>query len=171
MAGYPFAGKSYVAQLLAEKLPRVSLINPKTFRTDDYESLSEEDKRDQNLAVWEVSLDLLADLKKEKDSEIFIYDTACANLERMRPYFQDARRFKHHVIYLFVSAELAKCKERAGKAWLPEDVIDKYTRNFETGASKFSSLAHKTFVVPNDTDAAPDLAKVISYVTAYYSQS
>ena len=163
MAGYPYAGKSYVARLLNVRFTQICVIDPKTFRTDNYESLSEDDKREQNLAVWECSLDLLSDLMKDKDA-VIIYDTACANLERMRPYFQDARIAKHHVIYLFVSADLEKCKIRAGDKWLPEDIIDKYTRNFEVGAPEFGKLAHKTFVVVNNQDTPPDVTKVIDYI-------
>lgn len=169
MGGYPYAGKSVVAQWIVDELPwKATLIDPKTYRCENYDKLSEEDKKDENLAIWETTLEFLEEtIKKTGNNEITIYDTACANRERMWPLFKEARKH-HHVLYVFVKCPLDKCKDRAGDKWFPDEVIDKYTRSFEENVSVFGSTAHKFFIVPNETDETPSVTNVIDFIVKFY---
>jgi tRNA uridine 5-carbamoylmethylation protein Kti12 len=168
LSGFPFAGKSFVVNEIVTKLPTsgpVIVIDPKQYRCDNYEELSEDQKRDENLAVWEVSLDALYEqIKKLSNRTILFYDTACACRSRMEPLFRDAKRAGHHVIYLFVSADLGRCEQRAGSKWLPQEVIDKYIKNFEENITEFKRVSHKMFIVNNDTDETPDVTAIIDYI-------
>lgn len=168
--GYPFSGKSTVARALAAQLPFVSeTIDPKTLRSDDYDKLNETVKREQNLSVWEVSLDLLSDqIEKNADSSILIYDTACANLPRMKPLFEKAAKAGHHVIFIFVVSPLQECMGRAGDKWLSKEVIDRYTKNFKENVNVFKALAHQTFILRNEADVLPDLSEVVDHITKHY---
>lgn len=170
MAGYPYAGKSVVARNIVEQLPyAANIIDPKSYRDDKYDQMSEEDKRIQNLSVWEVSLDLLNEtIKSTPDNEITVYDTACANYEKMIPSYNAARRSGHHIVYLFVYAPLETCRARAGDAWLSDDVIDKYRRNFEANVPKFKQAAHKDFVLNNGVDGDPDVSEPVDYIIKHY---
>ena len=170
LSGYPAAGKSHVVREIVEKLPfETTVIDPKTFRPDDYDKLDEAAKRDLNVSVWEVSLDVLSEqIKGTSDSTIIFYDTACANLQKMRPLFELAAAQGHHVVYLFVVSTLEKCKERIGDKWLAEDVIDRYTKNFKENINVFKALASKTLIVRNEADVVPDVQPVVDYIKNYY---
>lgn len=171
MAGYPFAGKSHVARLLVDQLPyAASIIDPKTYRDDGYHALSEEDKRIQNLSIWDVSLELLNEtIKASAGNEITIYDTACASYDKMVPYFNAAKKCGHHVVYVFVKALLDVCAQRAGNEWLSDAVIDKYSRNFEANVQRFNQAAQKCFVLDNSSpDGQPDVSEIVGHIVKFY---
>lgn len=172
MSGYPYAGKSVAAKMIVDELPfAATIIDPKTWRCDNYDALNEDDKKDENLSIWETTLELLEEtIKKTADNEITIYDTACANRERMLPLFKEARKH-HHVLFVFVKAPLSKCAERAGDKWFSNEVIDKYTKSFEENISVFGSTAHKFHVVSNETDEAPSVRKVVDYIVNFYGSN
>ena len=170
MAGYPFAGKSVVAREIAEKLPYQSeIIDPKQFHTPEYEKMDEEGKRIENISVWEVGIDTLQkEIDKSSDSNIVIFDTACANRDRMAPLIQAARKKGHHTILLFVEASEESRMRRQGERQLPESVIDKYKESFERNIPLFSKMVHKVFCVGNDEDVPPVVNKIVEYIVGYY---
>lgn len=170
MSGFPFAGKSVIARAIASSLPAEAhnvLIDPKAFRCDDFESLNEENKRTENLSIWEVSLDLLAEqIKKLSNKSILIYDTACASRTRMEQHFRNAKKANHKILYLFVQADLEKCAERAGDKWLPDDVVDKYIKNFEENVPAFKKMSDKMMIIQNNSDEKPNVSSIVEYVIA-----
>lgn len=170
MSGYPFSGKSFVVGQLIEILPyQVELIDPKSYRSEDYETLDEIKKREENLSVWQVSVELLVEaIRTMGDEEIIIYDTACSDRKSMYPIFLDAKRQGHHILFIFVIANLETCKQRAGDNWLSDEVIDKYTKRFEENTPLFAKTANKLFSVRNDGGASPDLTRIAEHIISYY---
>lgn len=163
MAGYPYSGKSLVVDKIVESIPMdVIVVSPKDFRDEQqYATMDEDGKREVNIAAWSSSLDALWDLMHQyDDSEIIIYDTACASYSKMRPYFDEAKRLKHTIVYLFVHAPLTICKRRAGDDWLPKKVIDLYTVRFKGHVQDFANMSDFHIVIKNNTDRAPDVSKV-----------
>jgi len=154
MAGYPFCGKSHVARLATEGFPEC-VIDPKKFRSDKYDTLTESEKREENLDVWEVSLDVLKECL-EKDNPVVLYDTACASYLSMKPYFQLAKNYDRMVIYVWVDADLSVCKERASADWLPESVIDKYKKKFSISRPQLSEFSDGSLVIDNNDE--PDIS-------------
>lgn len=157
MAGYPFAGKSTLLEVFRQNLKQADyeaiIISPKDYRTDDYETLDEDSKRDMNLAAWECSLELLAEqIKENKDDSIVIYDTSCASLYRMQDYFKLAKKYSHYVIYCYINADLLICENRADGKWFNSDIIDKYKMNFKESVPILTKLADKAIVINNNVE-------------------
>jgi predicted kinase len=165
MAGYPKAGKSFVVDLICEKTDKdILVISPKECRDDNYDDLDEDDKREMDISAWSASLDILWEqLKSTDDTEIIIYDTACASLNKMKPYFEGAKEH-HTVVYVFVQASLAKCKERAGSKWLPGEVVNSYTQRFKEDVKTFKELSDYTVIVKNNSDDVPNVDKIIGII-------
>ena len=170
MSGYPFAGKSVIARAIEEKLPFASLIiDPKQFHTPEYPSKDEEGKRSENLSVWEVGIEILrGEIEKSSDSNIIIFDTACANRDRMAPLMQMAKQKSHHTILLFVEASAESRKRRQGEKQLTDDVIDKYTQSFERNLPLFGKMVHKVFCVVNEEDVSPQVDKIVKHIVEHY---
>jgi tRNA uridine 5-carbamoylmethylation protein Kti12 len=170
MAGYPFSGKSHVLREILNKLPTgrtVVVVDPKRCRTDHYGLMSEEEKREENLAAWEVSLDLLIEqIKNAALADIVVYDTACASLRSMKPYFEAAKKYDHKILYVFVRADLKACERRAGENWVPQDVLDKYVTKFEESVPTLAKMADARFIIENSQEVAPNVSKVIEKVLA-----
>jgi predicted kinase len=166
MSGFPFAGKSYVVKLLKEKI-ELTVIDPKEYRTlvEDYDSRSEEDRRDINISAWQCALESLTEtLKSAKSEEKIVLDTTCAT-EQMIDYFKMARKKGHKVVTLFVNSNLSLCRERAGKEWITEEVVSKYKSNFDKNLHGFKNLSD-LFLVINNNGETPDLSKVIEKINA-----
>lgn len=163
MAGYPFSGKSHIAEILAKLHPDINIINPKLLRPAEYEKMSEDDKRDCNLAAWEVSLEELEEAIVTRSDKITIYDTCCASFYKMEPYFVLAKQQRHKIIYVFVDSSLELCEKRAGSNWLPKEVIEKYDVNFGVSIEGLAKLADHTIVVKNQEDE-PDVTKIMRLI-------
>lgn len=168
MAGLPFAGKTFVVDSLLGKIKQDALvISPKDFREDNYEKLSEPDRREMDIAAWAGSLEYLwVQIQARNDGEIVIYDTACASLDKMRPYFEGAGKNRHAVIYVFVHAGIRTCRERAGEKWLPKEVIDSYKSRFKDSVEKFCEIADHHVVVKNNSSDDPDVSKLVNLVNS-----
>lgn len=161
MAGFPFSGKSYVVDMVTDRLDKkIRVISPKTFLLG--EARTEADRQLEMVSAWEVSLEDL-DKHMKNINEIIIYDTACSSLV-METYFKKAKDLKHKIIYVFVQASLDTCAKRAGDSWLPEQVISKYTNNFEKSIKLFKSIADVTIVIKNDTDSPPDIVRMVNII-------
>ena len=175
MSGYPFAGKSVIAAKLAAAFPKAMWIDPKQFREPNFETMSEEKKHENNINVWFVSLDLLDEqINNTLDDEIIIYDTACANRDRMLPLMFKAKKRGHHTLFVFVKADLEVCSERAGEKWLDESVLQKYVDSFEKNVPVFTKHVNKVFVVDNNTDTEDqdvDVTKVVKYIERHYGKT
>jgi hypothetical protein len=83
----------------------------------------------------------------------------------MRPYFEGASKKGHTVVYVFVQAGIRTCKERAGDKWLPKDVINSYRSRFKDSIEKFCNLADHHVVIKNNSNADPDVSKLVELVT------
>jgi adenylate kinase family enzyme len=169
MAGFPFSGKTYVVQRLIELCPIFQtefgiIITPTAFRPDDFDKMSEQAKRDINIAAWECSLDLLKEKIAECDSRyIIIYDTSCASLI-MQPYFELAKQ-KHRTIYAFINTNNSMCEQRAQGYFLPKEVIAKYKNNFKISIPVLSKLVNKTVVINNHVEETPNLNVLVREIT------
>jgi predicted kinase len=163
MAGYPAAGKSYIVNKILAQFQDAIVISMKDYRTEDYDKLSEEDKKEVNIAGWECSLDDLSEKMKDKDS-LIIYDTACANYEKMSDYFIEAKKIGHKVVYAFINAPLSVCKMRSGNNWLPEGVVSRYKDNFCENIPKFKKLANKFITINNNSGDVPDISRLIAEI-------
>jgi predicted kinase len=166
MAGYPYAGKSLVVQMLTIALRKHSypydLIDPKELRDETYTNLNEEDKRDMNIAAWEISLEMLAEKISAPQNKLLIYDTACASYRGMEPLFKLACQKHHRVVYAFVDASLDLCKLRAGSEWLSNDVIEKYQVNFAESIEKLINWSSDYFIIKNNVQGSlPDISKLV----------
>lgn len=163
MAGFPKSGKSFVLDLILSELGEkdVFVVCPVDFRQDDYDVSNEEERKNIDLAVWEASLDLLwEETCGNDDSEVIVYDTCCASLNKMEPYFKGAKKKGHTVVYLFVKASWKKCEERAER-WLPEDVVELYKEKFKDSIKGLSGLSDHTIVIENNSDDVPDVSKIM----------
>lgn len=162
MAGLPFSGKTYVLGLIAEALldKECLVISPKVFREDGYEQLNEEAKREMNLAAWEASLEFLGKaIQEDKNKDIIFYDTACSSLRRMEIYFQAAKRHGHKILYLYVHADVDKCKERG--ASIDDAVFDKYNSHFTESVEPLIKMSDAHVYIENNDDSTPDVGKAI----------
>lgn len=166
MAGYPKAGKSFIVNLLCEKVDEdILVISPKDCRDENYDKLDEEARREMDISAWSVSLDMLWEqIQETDDSEIIIYDTACASINKMKPYFEGAIKKGHTVVYVFVQAYLSKCRERSGENWLPKEVVNSYTERFKHDVKEFRELSDYTVVIKNNSDEIPDITKLIGLI-------
>jgi predicted kinase len=171
MSGMPSSGKSFVVSRLLEKVRlKLLVISPKTFRDDSYDKLKKEEQHDQDIAAWEVSLDLLAEKIKELGkNEIIVYDTCCATYEVMEPYFKLAKRFKHSVAYVYVKANLDVCSRRT-KDKLDTEVEQKYIDKFTDGLPRFSKLCDHRVIVENNDDVDPDISKLVEIVNSVHDR-
>ena len=151
MSGLPYAGKSLIVNEIIKKLPpslHVVVLDPKTYRCDNYDQLNEEQKKDENISIWEATLDVLGEeIKKLSNKSVLIYDTACATRTRMEPYFRDAKKSGHKVLYIFVQASEGKCDERAVDKKLPEEVINRYLDNFSKNVAVFKKLSDRMIII------------------------
>jgi tRNA uridine 5-carbamoylmethylation protein Kti12 len=172
-SGYPFSGKSFVIEelkkALLEEIIRTSedllVVDPKKYRPDEYDTLSEEDKREVNISAWECSLEELKEVIEDNPNEhVIIFDTSCASYKRMSEYFTFAKSCKHQVVYVFVNARVETCERRAGNKWMGEVVIQKYKDSFKENIVKFKATADKTIVINNNADVAPDIRKLVAMV-------
>ena len=163
MAGFPYAGKTFVLDKALEKIEKeVTVICPKDYRDNNYKNLEEEEQRQMNIAAWETSLEMLWEsMQTNKNEEIIIYDTACASLKHMRPYFDGAKKYEHRVIYLYVNASLDLCAQRAGDSWLPIDVIKSYKNKFSESIKELARSADKHLIINNNSDKDPEVSKII----------
>ena len=167
LAGYPYAGKSFVIDLLIKTISDdLIVISPRDFMDKGlYDDLPENEKREMNIAAWETSLDSLYDqIKANKNNQVIIYDSACASYKKMFPYFVDAKSSGHCVIYVFVDADLSICKKRAGDKWLSSSVIDAYTMRFKENVVRFAKLANKFIKIKNNSNDTPDVSKLIQVI-------
>lgn len=165
MAGYPAAGKSFVVDQFTSKLPDeldVLVINPKELRPENYATLDEDQKREENLTAWEASLDCLDEKIKSLDpSKIVVYDTACASLANMRPRFELAKQHGHKVIYVFVQAD-EEIRETRAVERLPKPVLEKYDFNFSESTPVLAKLADRAIVVQNfSNEGLPRVSKIV----------
>ena len=163
MAGMPFTGKTYVVNRLARSLDMI-VISPKFFRPDDYNKMTRDDKTNIDINAWYCSLEQLGMAIDKYGDQIVVFDTSCASLDAMQPYFNKAK-FRHTVLYILVNAPLKICKERAGSKWIPEDVLISYKNNFNQSIPVLSKLAHKYFII-NNIDK-PDISQVIKFINKY----
>ena len=164
LAGWPFAGKTYVLQKALFLLPEnnIQIISPKKYIAElcppeEYEKKSEEERKEINIAAWECALDVLQEAIDKNGT--FVYDTACASYGVMWQYFKAARE-KHQVVYVYVKADLETCKKRAGNKWMSESVVKRYQVNFKESVPKLIKLAHKVIIIQNN-DGEPDVSKLI----------
>jgi adenylate kinase family enzyme len=172
MSGLPFSGKSTIAKAIVDQLPyESSWINPKDYLPEDFNKLSPSEQGELNISAWAVSIELLEDqINNSDDRNIVIYDTACANREKMLPLFLKARR-KHHVIFCFVKASVESCKARKDGEWFTNDVIDKYNRSFEENTPLLAKQANKVFLIENDGKVLTNVTKVVEYIAKYYERA
>jgi hypothetical protein len=166
MAGFPKSGKTFVLDLILSKLKKdVFVVCPVDFRQDDYDESNEEKRRDIDLAAWEASLDLLwEEVCGSDDSNIIVYDTCCASLGKMSPYFKGIRKKGHVIVYLFVKSSWEKCKERA-EAWLPKEVVNLYKDKFKYSIPGLCELSDHVVIVENNSDDVPDVSKIMKLVS------
>jgi predicted kinase len=162
MAGMPSSGKSFVVSRLIEKTrPDLLVINPKSFRSDLYEKLTKDEQRNQDLAAWEVSLDLLTEkIKESVKKEIIIYDTCCATYQVMEAYFKLAKKYKHQVVYVYVKANLDSCHRRTKDGLSPE-LEQKYIDKFTDSIPKLTKLCDHRIIIENNDDVDPDISKLV----------
>ena len=166
-AGYPFSGKSFIIDLLTRAIPDdLIVISPRDFVDEKlYADLSENEKREMNIAAWEASLDMLYDqVKANKNDQIIIYDSACASYKRMFPYFVDSKSSGHFAIYAFIDADLSICEKRAGDKWLSGSIIDAYTMRFKENITRFAKLANKFIMIKNNSNDLPEVSKIIQVI-------
>jgi predicted kinase len=163
MAGMPFAGKSYVVDKLVDNLPdEVLVITPKDYRPEEYDSMTEEQKKEINIAAWECTLELLkAKLKESNNNEIIIYDTSCASYLTMYDYFQTAHDCGHKVIYAFVKTSIEKCKERS-KNTMSNEIMDKYKEKFKDSIKGLSKMSDRFIIINNDEE--PDVSVILRVI-------
>lgn len=165
MAGLPYAGKSYVINLIADAIPEKEclVISPKSFREDNYESLNEDAKREMNIAVWEVSLDYLGGIiLKNKNQDLIFYDTACSSLCGMELYFQSAKRNGHKILYVFVHADVETCKARG--APIKDEIFQRYNIAFSESIEPLINMSDAHVVVMNNDESIPDVAKIVGLI-------
>jgi predicted kinase len=170
MAGFPFAGKTYVLGKAVTELTDLSIIiiSPKDYRPKGYEKLTETQQREINLASWKCSLETLeGTIKSSPIEEVIIYDTSCASLEAMSEYFEMAKKFKHKVFYVYVNAAKEIRMKRA-TANLPDEVMEKYKMNFKKSVPGLSKLADHAVVINNEVGL--DLSKLIRLIRLEYDR-
>jgi hypothetical protein len=165
MAGYPHVGKTFVVELLKAAIPEIQVISPKLLleRDSDYDKLEEEERHKRSIAAWDVTLQYLQREAHANSKDIFLYDSCCASYRVMDPFFRRLKKWKHKVLYAFVHASMDDIKARAG-AKFDEDVIDKYTRNFEESIAHLGKLADWNVVVKNVGDGRPDIGKLLKVI-------
>ena len=154
MSGYPFSGKTTFVKLLIEKLEGVSVthIDLKDWYLPEYDELSEEDKKSNGIAAWEMSLDVLDDaIKNKKEEHVIIYDTAAASLEPMLTRFKDAKWYshKHFVFYVFLATTPEECEARAGNRWVGKEAIRYDFERFKNTVPRLKKEADRFFIVDN----------------------
>jgi predicted kinase len=175
MAGFPYAGKTYIVDKILRNYGDdrdatslwLKVISPKLYRPDDYERLSESERREIDLAAWECSLeDLEANiLLAGMTNDVIIYDTACASLSSMLEYFKLAKSRGHVILYVFVNCPLKICKQRAnGK--LSNQIFDKYVQHFKDSIPRLSKMSDKAIVI-NNMEGEPNIRKVLKEINAY----
>jgi len=151
MAGFPGAGKSHVIRFALNKLTDydVNVINPKEYRRSEYDMFSEEEKREEDLCAWELSLDDLRDRLEEESKETIIFDTACATLRIMKKYFQLAEKHKRKIIYCFVHAPIATCKKRMSNRNINDKIWKEYANKFKESVPELMKLSDHSIIINN----------------------
>lgn len=128
MGGPPFVGKSTFLNFLKDC---VSVIDPKEFLVPEHEKLNSEEKLNAQISAWECAMELLDEkVKSSKNGDIIVFDTAASSADPILERIKIARKYGHRVMYVFVMAELSKCKERAGDRWIGDDVMSRYKDKF-----------------------------------------
>lgn len=165
MAGYPFAGKSYVVGKLLELLPNeyhVVVINPKEYVSGS----TKEEISDSKLYAWEVCLDVLESSIMNKDDKIILFDTACATYSIMSKFFKLAKSQGRMIVYCWVESLISLCISRSNGGF-SGDIIKKYKEKFSVSVSKLSELADTVVIIKN-INKNVDVSDLVNLVKSEY---
>jgi tRNA uridine 5-carbamoylmethylation protein Kti12 len=179
MTGYPFSGKTFVVDKLVSELGEdnnkvIINLSPKSFYDSIVEAdgvkeeeLSETVRSEWMLSAWECSLERLKEFIEDcNPSDIIIYDSCCASVDNMLPYFKDAKECGHRIIFVLVICKLSLCKERAANK-LPDHVWKSYTQKFKVSISTLSKISDNVLVIENNIyNKTPDLSKIMEVIDA-----
>jgi len=165
MCGFPFSGKTHILELLKKEYPDTDVIDPKSYRDEEYPKLDEDGKREFNISAWQCSLELLQKtIENTKPDDLIAYDTACAS-DQMLDYMDFAKKYKHKVLVVYVNAKIDLCEKRAGKEWLSQEVVQKYKTNFKNNLLKFRKMADDFVIIDNNGDQVT-LEKAVEKIDA-----
>ena len=152
MAGHPFSGKTTFVDFLKKQLDEpVNHIDLKKWFLPEYDKLSREEKTQNGLVAWEMSLEVLEKALKNEGG-IIIYDTAAASREPMEDEMKLARKRGHTVYYIFIIATPKECEERAGNRWVGKDVIKRYYEKFKYTVPALKKRADYFFAIDNHSN-------------------
>jgi hypothetical protein len=179
MSGYPFSGKTFVADKLVSGFGEdnntvVINLSPKSFYNSIIEAegvkeeeLSEAVRTEWMLSAWECSLEKLNEFIEDcNPNDIIIYDSGCASADNMLAYFHNARKCGHRIIFVLINCKLSICKERAaGK--LEDHVWKSYTKKFTMSIPVLSKISDNIVVIENNIyNKAPDLSRIMEIINA-----
>lgn len=164
MAGPPSAGKTTFVTRLKSALydaSSVVVVDPTLDLPDDFNSYSMELQKDYRIAAWAVSLEYARSLMLEP--KITIIDTCASKFNPLQPIIADALINKHEVVFVFVTASMGECRERAGENWIGDEAYRRYIDDFEHSIPSFYQIKGLKIVVKNRGDSGmADLEEAVN---------
>jgi predicted kinase len=152
MGGYPYSGKTEFVKRLIPLLDKFEVlhIDLRDWFLPNYKELSENQKRENGFAAWELSIEALDNaLWDRKRDDIIIYDTAAASLGPMLERVKIAKGGRHLTYYIVISATAKECEKRAGDEWIGSESIKYYFERYKKTIPTLKQESDKFFIVDN----------------------
>jgi tRNA uridine 5-carbamoylmethylation protein Kti12 len=150
-SGFPFSGKSELANKISENISDVIHINPKDFYLEGFDEAPDDARTAMAVSAWEMALDKTNKLLCSKDNNsLIILDTCCSKALAMRPLFMNAKVRGHYVFYVFVQAQTKDREARAPE--VDQSYKFKYASDFSETVPILKKLSDRFMLVINNND-------------------
>lgn len=152
MAGFPFSGKStFIKKFLSTTKHKIIVIDPKEWIPEDIDTYDKNTQKDYRITAWQLCLEQANDCLRNHNN-IIIFDTAGASIEPLFNLFTNAKVLGHTTVYIYVSARVNECMQRAKEKWIGEDAVQKYISKFKQSVPEFTKISDIIMTVINKTE-------------------